>query len=68
MKTEFELIGVFDKPSGIMVRIIGREPINKPYVSVQIPLQNESFFIADEDLEKFAVNILKAIKSKRLTI
>lgn len=65
-KKEFELIGGFDQPSGIKVRIIGKEPMNKPYVSVQIPLLNEAFFIADEDLEKFAINILKALKSKYL--
>lgn len=67
MKTEFTLeqmdgLKTFDH--GYM-RIVGKAPENKPYVSIEIE-SLEYHFIKDKDLELFAVNILKAIKSKRL--
>lgn len=73
MKTEFEL----DFPDsqvrvhGVkgVASIIGEEPGNKPYVSISITTSkpcNPSAFIKDKDLERFAVNILKALKSKKL--
>lgn len=74
MKTEFEL----EFPaSSVRVHghkgvasIIGESPNHKPYVSIAVD-GNElgkgcSAFIKDKDLERFAVNILKSLKSKRL--
>lgn len=49
--------------------IIGESPNHKPYVSISITTNkpcNPSAFIKDKDLERFAVNILKALKSKKL--
>ena len=71
MKTVFELeeyAGVNGKliPSGVKLNIIGMEPIYKTYVSLNIPGEEHSFFIPDKDLERFAVNILKFMKSKHL--
>lgn len=64
MKTEFILdshVAFSDKPT---ISIVGREPNHKPYVTVQV---NGCYaFVEDKDLERLAVNILKALKSKRL--
>lgn len=69
MKTEFEL-EVSSSPSGIRksgftMKIIGQQPKHKPYVSIYFGV-NQCYVIPDKDLEKFAVNILKALKSKHL--
>lgn len=65
MKTEFRLEHANKKLSAVYIKIVGTRPDYKPYVSIWnddlAPL-----FIADEDLEILAVNILKAIKSKKL--
>jgi hypothetical protein len=70
MKTVFELDhGLHERAT---IQIIGKEHDNKPYVAINgkvgVPagLKDFSFFIKDKDLERFAVNILKAIKSKKL--
>lgn len=52
-------------PSGSTICITGKSPENKPYVLINTTSTN-LHFIADKDLERFAVNILKALKSKRL--
>ena len=46
------------------LEIIGERPRNKPYLS--IGKCSEQVFIKDSELELFAVNILKALKSKKL--
>lgn len=46
--------------------IIGQSPKNKPYVTIYSDKDGDPRFIKDKDLERFAINILKAIKSKRL--
>jgi hypothetical protein len=70
MKTEFELEvssseAVSFRDSGYKLKIIGREPEEKPYVSLYFGV-HQCYVIKDRDLERFAVNILKALKSKRL--
>lgn len=64
MKTEFQLDFHNAECIGAKINIVGKRPDNKPYVSIQTP--KYSLFIYDEDLERFAVNILKALKSKKL--
>lgn len=68
-KTQFELVDSDDKSVVGNALIIGREPNYKPYVSLKLygKVDNSHYgFVADKDLERFAVNILKAIKSKKL--
>lgn len=76
MKTEFtldaSLTWVIGNKNGFgkaKATIIGKAPENKPYVS--ITLTNDvntlaDIYIKDKDLELFAVNILKALNSKRV--
>lgn len=69
MKTEFDLMvpqSSGDRKSGFVLKIIGQEPKNKPYVSVDFMHSGGVYVIPDKDLERFAVNILKALKSKKL--
>lgn len=66
MKTEFFLDSDDAEHTGSNIKIIGHAPKHRPYVSVNISNQRHSLFIEDKDLERFAVNILKALKSKRL--
>lgn len=66
MKTEFYLDAHKADYTGSTLKIIGKEPNHKPYVSINLPHDLGSLFIMDKDLEMMAVNILKAIKSKRL--
>ncbi len=47
------------------VNIIGQSPKNAPYVAFKSD-EGQSYFIQDKDLERFAVNILKSLQSKRL--
>lgn len=53
-----------------IAEIIGESPNHIPYVSIAVEGNDAgkgcSAFIKDRDLELFAVNILKALKSKRL--
>lgn len=67
MKTKFNLdysLGV----ENATAQIIGLKPERKPYVSIEITRLGltTSVFVNDKDLELFAVNILKALKSKKL--
>lgn len=64
MKTEFRLEHADKMMSSFFIKIIGKKPKHKPYVTIGDDVQ--SFFIPDEDLERFAINILTALKSKRL--
>lgn len=72
MKTEFNLsFGKGELHKSGVIRIIGTEPEYTPYVAIYLtdPLQLQTqtaCWIEDKDLEIFAVNILKAIKSKKL--
>jgi hypothetical protein len=68
LKTMFTLeqmegMGLFD--SEYTIRIIGERPKYKPYVVIG-GSPGKDLFIKDADLEKLAVNILKALKSKHL--
>lgn len=54
-------------------KIIGTKPNNTPYVSINImerkyngDVEHQIACIKDKDLERFAINILTALKSKRL--
>lgn len=68
MKTNFaleaEVDGKITEIKNCRICIVGKRPENKPYVSIGV--DDETFFISDKDLERFAVNILKALKSKKL--
>jgi len=51
------------------MNIIGKRPNDRPYLSVTFCNEKGQFAYAwmkDKDLERFAVNILKALKSKKL--
>ncbi len=70
MKRRFELEhnGSYPKQRGI-VNIIGSEPEDKPYLSICFMYEGNQIahsWVSDKDLERLAVNILKAIKSKKL--
>ena len=70
MKTEFELEVSGDGkilPSPATISIIGKVPKHRPYVAIII-FSTRKHFIPDKDLERFAVNILKALKSKKLKL
>lgn len=67
MKREFELEeynGDKFVPCGEKMNIVGQSPQHLPYVSIEV--DNCEYFIPDKDLERFAVNILKALGSKKL--
>jgi hypothetical protein len=66
MKTEFEVYELRNgkKETCGTLSIIGTQPDFKPYVSMKTT--SNLSFMRDQDLERFAVNILKALKSKRL--
>lgn len=73
MKTEFECeMGDGDKGAGhsISLKIIGKKPESLPYVAIYAKgitrTTQATAWIPDKQLEQFAVNILKAIKSKKL--
>lgn len=73
MKTKYEL-DVLNNPNitkRAIAMIIGTAPKYRPYVKIVVSetdTEKELFGICfqDKHLESFAVNILKAIKSKRL--
>lgn len=70
MKTEFELENVRirkgDRNVGkIWIGISEDEP---PFVGVHLNEGNVNCFMKDKDIEGFAVNILKALKSKKLVV
>ncbi len=64
MKTHFDLDGGGNKERKGQIKIIGYLPEYKPYVSIE--MNGIDMWIKDKDLERFAVNILKAIKSKKI--
>lgn len=71
MKTTFRLEanGAYPNIRGT-VNIIGERPENIPYVSIsfqQYGNEIASSWVKESDLELFAVNILKALNSKRLS-
>lgn len=71
MKVEFDLELPSDLDSSGTISIIGKEPDHRPYVAIRIykgfhQLPSCHALIQDRDLERFAVNILKALKSKKL--
>ncbi len=68
MKNVFELetnVGSELKKQGNTIKIIGKKPDNNVYVAIEIK-GVQYHFIQDKDLERFAVNILKSLKSKHL--
>lgn len=66
MKMHFDLLSTQPGTSvPARVKIIGKAPSDAPYVSFSIG-SGYPFLIPDEQLERFAVNILKALKSKKL--
>ena len=75
MKTTFEL-DVLESPFNInsgTVKIIGtRSEKYEPYIKIEVSSptvggdKRTSACIKDVDMERFAVNILKALKSKKL--
>lgn len=68
MKTDFQLVWASgEKVPNVKMRIVGKDSLDeKPYVSISPYCQSSPIFIDDKDLERFAVNILKAIKSAKL--
>lgn len=68
MKTSFELEKLVDMRYGAaFLLIIGKAPKHKPYVKLETNIPDVSdYAIKDKDLERFAVNVLKALKSKQL--
>lgn len=69
MKTHFQC----DSLSGtrnLLLNIIGKKPNDKPYVRISSTSEDGEHSISgcvrDKDLERFAVNILKSIGSKKL--
>lgn len=70
MKTEFDLDTTSPTESVAVAHIIGLGPDYRPYISIRITTPNgveTSACIQDKDMETFAVNILKALKSDKLT-
>lgn len=71
MKTAFDLDrnDAYPKLKG-HIHIIGKRPENRPYLSVSFTTEDTGQvahgWMHDHDLERFAVNILKALKSKKL--
>ena len=52
-----------------IINIIGMQPENPPYLSISFQNNGNEIahgWLADKDLERFAVNILKALKSEYL--
>lgn len=71
-KTQFELEGLGGDCSGA-IEIVGARPEHKPYVVINLTsnLKNGATILRTAeinrpDLERFAVNILKALNSKKL--
>lgn len=70
MKTAFILAknDCFENQKFIL-NIIVKEPKDRPYLSVTLQSNGHlvgNSWMEDKDLEMFAVNILKALKSKKL--
>lgn len=67
MKTEFYLTPPAGRYRGIKLLIVGKKPDDSPYVSVEVPGNGNVGTLQAADLERFAVNILKALNSKKLS-
>lgn len=70
IKMDFELENndAYPDQRGQIV-IIGERPTHRPYLSVAFYKEGNQIshsWLPDKDLERFAVNILKALKSKKL--
>lgn len=65
-KTEFYLIPNKPEYRGSKITIIGKKPENRPYISVYAAGGHDLGTLNAADLERFAVNILKALNSKKL--
>lgn len=61
---EFNLTNLGINENCGILKIIGKAPKCKPYVKITI--NDKGLYIEDKDLEKVAINILKALKSKKL--
>jgi hypothetical protein len=69
MKTKFICeLGRYISGHNINIEIIGKVPENDPYVVIHVNTYDIHIdaWIPDKDLERFAVNILKALGSKKL--
>lgn len=64
MKTKFDLEFIGLKATGT-AEIIGKSPDHLPYMVVTV--NGIDAFVKDKDLELMAVNILKALDSKKLS-
>lgn len=73
MKTEFEFLPIgtstFNTIDLAELKIIGKEPLNKPYISLNFHNHN-TVYLPDRDIKLLALNILKSlgynIKLKKL--
>lgn len=68
MKTDFELENSHGKKTRTFARIVGRKSKNeKTFVSIEQDASDMNMLYMPEDqLERFAVNILKALGSNKL--
>ena len=73
MKTEFNcevsLSYVSGRNGTAKAKIIGKAPEDKPYLAITVCNETNTLadiWLPDKDVERFAVNILVAIGSKRL--
>ena len=62
-KTEFEFTDAHNRMTGSKVTI---QQDTAPYIEIHNPSGRSSLFMDGSDLERFAVNILKALGSKKL--
>ena len=71
MKTIFDLEELQSPKYGGCAMIIGKDAEYNPFLAIKIYGKGgrggRSFEMADKDLERFAVNILKALKSKKIS-
>jgi hypothetical protein len=66
MKTEFELTKLTEYRYGTAnLTIVGSGRNTQVFLKTDIP-EVSDYLVKDKDLERFAVNILKALKSKHL--
>lgn len=64
MKTTFPLVAEKNKPTVFVLKINGTKPELKPYISIES--MDMEIFVEDKQMERLGVNILKAVKSRRL--
>jgi hypothetical protein len=65
MKTEFNLIDD-DCSVGGRARIVNEHGVSNTCLTIKIDEGVRELWVQDKDLEKLAINILKALKSKHL--